>query len=758
MNKYLKIAGVFLTALTLAACGGGSGSGSQGQGTTTFEVENNSPYAVASVQIVNNAGEQVSSQSFSCAAQQTCELKATMNVPGTLLFSDPNGSLMGAYILTSVPGEYQFVRTSRYMLGLYAFTELRKRYPENLDTLLIKLDIFFTNYDSPDRLPDNFQELGMYYRYKMLGTGLSVDNFYEDLHTRLDSGEKLEPSLYQASANTVTSTFASFKDIQWVSLAHASDSPTCPDGLQTAMSVVGEMGGSWIPGLSAVLNVVNTGCEELSSAALDKSLKDINNRLTELAAAMEKTDQKIDNLITLLGESTIGNAVEKMRNLQTDLSAYTSAFSTVIRGSASFKDYVAKQSSNLQPFSSGLKVALSKKDDNLKKVRDLSIPWGILEKMRDVNKTSFALALQNLCDPTTNSSTVDLVKNRASCNMMIGYYKAIMVSSHVLYLKIFKDVTDTLQTYMASDLDLIKTNFIAPRSTGMPDSWTQEYDTQIKPSLVGGLQKAASDFAPSSVATTNGFFKMYGGLPDALVNNLKNPMLGCSMSNADNTTTPSIISWIKNGDDDSYITVNCNMNFKTWTSRYYYRRDGNEILNMMGVVVSANSSARRTTDEKSHYDSMDIYIPDSWKLRLTTSSLPSSGVVLPQMETNSAFYVNSGGTKSGFNKIFTSPNTSVGSNTAVIYSRYTDPNAQADGTHLSYVWGTVFWTGAGIDHRMRSSMMCLTWNCSRNGTQISFKDTNHSDWNGPDSISLNETTVDGFRAFAYDLNGTTQKP
>lgn len=754
MKKYIKMFGALLSALTLVACGGGgSSSGSQGQGTTKFEVENNSPYAVSSVQILNNAGEQISSQGFECSAQQTCELNATLNTPGTLLFADQNGAIMGAYILTDAPGGYQFVRTSRYMLGIYAFTELRKRYPENLDTLLIKIDTFFTNYDSPDRLPDNFQELGSYYRYKMLGTGLSADVFYQDLHTRLEDGEKLEPSLYQASTSAVTSTLARINNIQWIALAHASDSLTCPDGLQTGLAIAGEMGGNWIPGLSAVLNVVNTGCDELSSAALDKTLKEIDNKLRELKAAMENTDQKVDNLIELLATSTADNAVEKLRNLQTELNSYISAYSTVIKGYGSFKDYVANQS---QPFSSGLKVALGKKDINLDKVRNLSAQWEILQKMRDVNKTTFALALENLCDPSTTSNTVDLVKRRASCNMMIGYYKAMIVSTHVQYLKMFKDVTDTLQTYMTSDQELIKTSFTAPLTTGMPDSWTQEYDSRYKPTLMAGLQGVASGFAPGSVATTNGFFKMYGGLPDALVNSLKNPVLGCSMFNADKTTTPNIISWIRNGEEDSYITVNCTMNYKTWTSRYYYRKDGNDVLNMMGVVVSANASARRTTEEKSHYDSMDIFIPDNWKLRLTTASLPTSGAVLPQMETNSAFYFYSG-VKPGFNKVYTSPNTSLGSGAGVIYTRYTDPIAQANGTYLSYVWGTVFWSGAGIDHRMRSSMMCLTWDCSRDGTQITFRKSGHPSWNGPESISLNETTVD-YRAFAFDLNGSTQKP
>lgn len=753
MKKFSQLLTSLVIGLLLVGCGGGGSNAPQGQGRTSFEVDNNSPYAVASVQILNNAGEKISSQNFECAAQQTCELNATMSEPGTLLFSDKNGTIMGAYILTEAPNEYQFVRTSRYMLGLYAFTELRKRYPENLDTLLIKLDTFFTNYDSPDHLPDNFQELGMYYRYKMLGTGLNIDDFYKDLHTRLDNNEQLGPNLYMATASAISSTLAGLNSAPWVSLAHASDAPTCPDGLQTGLAIVGEMGGSWIPGLSAVVSVVNTGCDELSSNAIDKSLKNIQDKLNELSASMENTSQKVDVLIDLLGNSIAENAIEKLRNYQTELNSYISAYSTVIKGYGSFKDYMA---------STGLRVALSKNDSNLDKVRDLSAQWALLQKMRDVNKTIFNKALVALCDTSTTSSTADLVKNRASCNMMIGYFKAITVTSHVRYLKIFKDVTDTLQLYMAKDSELIKQKFTAPLTTGMPDSWTEEYDQKYKPTLTGGLQRVASDFAPSSVATSNGFYKMYGGLPDALVNNLKNLMLGCSTVNGDGTTIPNIISWVSNGQEDSYIAVNCTMNFKTWTSRYYYLKDGDEVLNMMGVLVSANSSARRTSNEESHYDSMEIFIPDSWKLRLTTSGLPSSGVVLPQMESNNGFLVNYNGTKVGFNKIFTSPNRPAfdgsGHPTAVMYVRYTNQNAEKDGTYLSNVWGTVFWVGAGVDHRMRSAMMCMSWDCSLDDKKITFKNSSHPSWSGPSSISLNETTVDGFRAFAFDLNGSIQKP
>jgi hypothetical protein len=519
------------------------------------------------------------------------------------------------------------------------------------------------------------------------------------------------------------------------------------------------MGGNWIPGLSAVLNVVNAGCDELSSAATDKSLKNIQDKLNELSAAMANTHQKLDDLITLLAESEAAHTLENLRSYQTTLNKYVGAYNTVIKGYSSFKDYVANQKNVLEPFASGMKVALGKKDASLDTLRDLATQWKALEDMRNVTKSTFALALKNLCDPASPSPTVDLIQNRTSCNMMIGYYKAIVVTSHVRHLKILKDVTDTLQMYMGSDRDLIKQRFTPLLATGVPDSWTQEYDLQYKPKLMAGLQAVATGFAPSSVATSNGFYKMYGGLPDALVNSLKQPLLNCSMFNKDGSTTPNIISWVRNGDEDSYITVNCYMNFQSWTSRYYYLKEGNDVINIMGVIVSANSSARRTTEEKSHYDSMNIYVPDSWKLRLTTSSLPSSGVVLPQMEDNNAFLVNQGETKSGFNKVFTSPNRSAYDNgNAVMYVRYTDPKAQSDGRKISYIWGTVFWTGAGIDHRMRSAMMCLTWICSRNGTEISFKDSKHPSWNGPDSIGLNETTVNGFRAFAFDVNGVTQKP
>jgi len=98
------------------------------------------------------------------------------------------------------------------------------------------------------------------------------------------------------------------------------------------------------------------------------------------------------------------------------------------------------------------------------------------------------------------------------------------------------------------------------------------------------MDASQSGFAETIETITDGtpYFDVYGDISTDLRTSLINA--GCV--NPDNSAL-YIQKWIRN-DSKSYVNVRCKKDGTYYNSKYLYKRDGNNVRNVLGVIVSQN--------------------------------------------------------------------------------------------------------------------------------------------------------------------------
>lgn len=601
-NHLLKLA-LLLSTCTLVACGGGGGSSSTASsGSTKFHVINTDSYAYTAVKIFGDDGSQIYTGDFNCAANTACEFNATMNQTGRILFYDAKGAIINGYIVALDPGSFVYVQTSPQMLGQYVTRELLKRYPESTITLMNKLELFFANYNSPDNQKGRAEEMGLYYQYRVVGSGVKVDDFYSDLHARLENGNALEPNLklqgYSVAgyiSNAYNSALSSLKSINIVSNAYASIassssavcSNTAYDAMKAGSAVVGlflPFGGDLVGGLA---DIANNACDQ-TAAQLDnigKQLAAIDNKLNVVLDSLKDVNQKLDYLIGFEQNDILAKVIKSYNTLN---NTHTSAYKSLLSGTKykSLKEYIESHG--------GLAVA-AEKSQNLKDVFDLDKQWSLLQDIGLVFYKQNLITTLNAQCLNIQGQDKDVVALKSTCNKTIVYYKSLVGTSSLIYLSIFKDVLDTVEYYRVNgskaDKDYIVSNLAIPGGDASK-SWSDQYKTLFQQPLnstIADLNNFVTgpNFNPLSNADEKSYFALYTNLDTVLLNNIVN--VDCAYTTDNIKSVPNIYKFINNG-DDSYIRVSCkNQNFNGnaayYNSQYHFKTNGNNVMNAMGVLL-----------------------------------------------------------------------------------------------------------------------------------------------------------------------------
>lgn len=607
-NLVLAVA-VGISAIGLVGCGdGGSGSfgvggvGSSAHAQISFDVDNTSGYDIKTVQIVDKNGQQLLKGDLSCAKESKCRFQAAMNQPGALKFYDSKDTLIGVYILTQAPEPFQYVKPSSSMLGMYVFNELRSQYPETPVSVLAKVDHLFAQVKSSDGRPDKFQELGQYYRQQMVGTGLSEKEFFVDLHKNLESGESLPKNIIKASSSTAAPQAK--KTLMAVQSGAASE---CPSGVSDAFSVI-EQTTSFIPGVGGIFEMAKIACD---NSRTDKALNEIDTKLKEIQAKLNSMDVGLDRLINFTAMSSITTILSQTNDFIKDASLYKSTYKDLIKEHGSFKALVDAHG--------GFEKAWKNNPKMQEVLRNLHTDWVKLSKVGEsIRKDSLSSALKLYCE-NRDSADTDWVANRRQCNGAIVYYQSQIASTYLSELAKLRDISSTLQAYWDKEKKFIDANVTMPESRS---NWSDEYQQVILPGVQKAIDLAKGNFAPSTLSYANNnntYFRLSAGLPEALETRLVDSRMKCS-TNLKGGRQIDILGWISNG-KESYITIECldpAGGAATYKSRYYLS-NGNEPINLMGVVVPSAEEFAYAKDDfmyiggrRTAVDEGFVTMPSKW--------------------------------------------------------------------------------------------------------------------------------------------------
>lgn len=572
------MAPIALVGIALAGCGGGSDNApAEPTATTIFAVTNTGAANFSRVSIVAKDGSTTFDASFACAAgQQRCMLYyADKPFTGrvTLQFFDSANKLVSAYALAAAPGVYAKVYTSDWSTGYYLYQRLvRSQLPRlGLDQaqLNIRIDRFFTDYDSPDGKSDQYQEIATYYQK----TGLSEQAFLTLFADRLAHDEI-----------ALVSELSSAKSApQRTALAAYANPTECSSTLQAFLSVGGNIAGAFpIVGdiLEGAFGIAGDYCD-----GTDAKLDAISSQLNKLQQSVDDLTNTVSDIALFLADNEQNRFATDAKKLKDDMTNFESAYEKFLasNNARSLVEYFAAKG--------GWDNALAGQEvlaDILIAPYDGKTASGYLIRIDDItryaNFDTYISALNTKCAGQLRSSGAELVNRRQACNVAINVNMANIVGAQGIALRMIADIYAVFNKYgAAASAKYSSPVWVSGFSTGAADVKTRFDDDQ----------KAAIAKFKNNInkgANIQGYFDVYAGIPDNLANNIKSR----ACKSVKGYDVPAISAWYLGGnEDDDYLVTQCGEvsdRAKRIQARYFLK-DGAEFRNVMGVGVPSSSLA-----------------------------------------------------------------------------------------------------------------------------------------------------------------------
>lgn len=721
---------VGISAIGLVGCGDGSNSNGTnvsvgapaGVSLTKFVVENKSGYDIKALRLLNAAGKPLtnaaqSSAPFSCANGSTCDFRASMQEAGVIQFYNSQNKLVAVDIIIKAPGEQQQVSTSAYTLGLFLFNELRNRYPDGAQAKLRKMNRFFENYEGVATGEANkFEALGQYYRQQTLTKGVDDDTFFKELNARLLANEVLPANQFSMrTASLIGKLWASLKQIELISSAHAEEGTGCPKALTDTLSIA-NLFTSFIPGGGLVHEMVSIGCEVAKTEPnYEKEFKELNTKLDDIQKTVDTVYLNVNKGIDLQAKLAVTSALSEAQKVVNKEETPLTLYKDLIKDKGSLKALIESNKSTDKKEKRGPFQITWEKNTALNNLLGERNPVNDWNTLKDLNitteRTAFITALNEFCE-LKERSDLNRIDRTEQCNAAIVNYQALILKTYLKAMAMYKDISDTINYYKTSgtksDREFLAKNF----------TWQgYDYQTMLLPELQSGLKQATEGFVTDKSLALAGsndvYFDPLGGLPSRLVSRLKDPALECL---AKDGKTPNVSDW-RYDKHQSYIEVACSdkghiKRDSTFMSHYYYdvsadaskgygEVDAHSPINIMGVLMPQGYDAGQGLyDNRPEIEASWIYVPDAWStLSMNKQAGASSGLSFPSQNSfpegfritrranegsNKVFYVSRGNARGSSAQNQIGPEAMMGA----LYMRQTDAKG------LSYVGSLLVGTGS----------------------------------------------------------------
>lgn len=757
-----KLVSVMAVAVALLSGCGGSSSDSSSTGSTRYVVNNTQSTNIATVAYVSDSNEELLRKSFDCPAQSKCDLWASADKPGTMLFYDKDGVLISSFIFAQKPTEIEFVKTTDGMMGLYVFDQLKNQYSIQAQTLSFRLNNFFANYESQDGLVDKYEELGIYYRIKVVKGGMKFSDFLSGLNARLLTGEVLPAGFATASNNQPWYAFLQniFGGKTFFSLAYAQEAATnCPAGLSTAFEFGSELLGELVP-----IPFLGTAMEkafDMATESCDGSndqLANMEATLAQIQATLQGQGKALTAILNAVTDLAILDEFKQIDDSDAKLLSYVSNYMALVDGTTnkSLKDYVKSQGG----------FAKAYENDNFKKLvssnvnNGLAHYWTIYKQIgSNERKEILKTALDAKCKTGAETSTNDIVDLRMNCNLIALQYNTRIAGIYANHSLILKDIVDTIAHYHKTEPAFVAGNAYMLSATESRDN---QYNNIIKPHTYAVLEEIKKGF--SGDGQRKGYYRTINGLDaDA----------GYAIEQRLSDLNCVVTKWLKT---DEYIEVLCpdpsNVTQKYISRVYYKKPTERDLVNFAGAIVPRDrlnkSLVRMVNSFNAPYLNIAASNPDASKYQEFSYNLTmnkpnstsefsqrqdfSSGLNFSGETTSSVGLLSGSALKFDYDRVenYTRTNNLLYKVTV----RYVD---QSD--KKAYAW-QILLDGqlSYIHHYLYGRMTCISHACrsqGSDGNNLDFVDGPKNVWFG--KVADGKSSTDSETSIYYEINGTMMK-
>lgn len=557
-----------------------------------LNIINKEATAFSKIIITDKQNKEILNQSFACAAGATCpiDFKERLQAPITLKFYNQN-KLITTYTIVDVAGNFGKIETSDVMLGTYIYKQLKAKDTQLAANLSSRLDTFFDCYCSPDKRPDNFEELGLYYKAMVVEGKQTDDQFYTKLLTDLKAGKKLpggsfskkKQQLAELKSLTTKTAPAELKS------ANGGSCSQYTSGIMTAFSALKLFP---IPGISVfdfADRVVKGACDSFEGDVLN-GLDEIKNKLNEIDAKLDAIGYQIQELADKMDRENLSRNISEINNKIEEWSALRDSYYQILNGGhyKNFSDFLQKN---------GNVAGVMQKDGSAKafltlQLKNFNVYYNQINDSTRLN--SIRGSLVSLCG-TAEKISEDVITRRFQCNLIASDMIAKLTSTAQEEKLILSDISSAIMKDPGYQ-DILKDSSILPP---VGTSW-EKVDTTVSQQQVDKLKIVQSTFASNGIP-----FIPYQGLSEELQKNIAT--VGCNYKDTD---VPNITYWKADVDKskpwNTYVSVVCKNKNKdeekeVYSDYNYYLEGDNNVRNILGVLVSdkyLNNAWNRPSNEK----------------------------------------------------------------------------------------------------------------------------------------------------------------
>lgn len=571
-----------------------SNTKSVNNGQILFNVNNQSSAAISRVVVVNNKDKQLYSGKFNCKVDQRCDLnlgKVAWQDTVYLKFYDAKNNLASAYQLLDKPSATNYIMINDEWLGVYVFNRLKQTSGKSAIKLSEQLSSFFKNYSSPDKTPDFFEELGLYFIAQ--NGGANENKFYKDFIKVISQTKTLSGGNVAKSGAPVARSLK----------AQAATPKSACDNSEKAQSVFSYMSSviSLIPiaggPVSAMFSIGSQILSDACPSPTEIKLAEISNQVSLLDSKIEAIGYKVDELASKLNITAANEAVKKLSdNYRAGINKYVNDYASFTKDQ-SISSYVKANGGLKKAWASSANVKdlVNNPTDQLSKFE------GLLSN-QDIN--DLKKSLDAWCSKDPANITGDVIANRIQCNIIINKVVTTITLSSLQFKPMLKDEINTIVDAKKSgaiDDAWLKANIASDfiyladgASKNTPIPWEQAAAKVDE--IIDKKVKYLSDTLLG--ANNDQLYVPLDGFPD----DLKKGMIAADCSSSVTVTDPltqvtttnvmpAVLEWYaRTSDNKPYIVTQCKNGNELVKSKYYYQKRGatevdGKVVNVMGVLV-----------------------------------------------------------------------------------------------------------------------------------------------------------------------------